>query len=422
MKDEKDRVSIAPKKLPPKSWLYRYVLRTVRKGDLTIIDEQGRVARFGDGTGEPVQMCLHKPDVLTWVARDPEYRLGEAFMKGWFSVERGAVYDFVLMVMNNFNVEAVVTYGFFSHLRQIFRPLWQLFVTWNRPKASKANVMHHYDLSPELYELFLDSDRQYSCAYFQSKDDDLERAQYQKKRHIAAKLYLNPGLRILDIGSGWGGMALYLARLFPDTEVLGITLSKEQFTYASQRAREEGLSDRVSFRIQDYRSLEGRFDRIVSVGMFEHVGVPNYGAYFGAVYRLLADQGVALVHTIGRTRGPAVTNPWIERYIFPGGYIPATSEIIPVIERSGLLLSDVEVLRRHYADTLACWQKRFRAARDRVLDLSDETFFRMWEYYLAVSEASFRCEQMMVLQVQLVRSMGALPVTRDYIGEFEATT
>jgi cyclopropane-fatty-acyl-phospholipid synthase len=278
---------------------------------------------------------------------------------------------------------------------------------------ARRNARHHYDIDLNIYDLFLDSDKQYSCAYF-TPGADLETAQLAKKRHIAAKLALSPGQRVLDIGSGWGGLGLYLARV-ASADVTGITLSEEQLRYARARAERESQAARAKFELEDYRRVRGRFDRIVSVGMFEHVGVNHFKAYFRKIRDLLADDGVALVHSIGRTDGPGYTNPFIAKYIFPGGYYPALSEVLPVIERLGLIVSDIEVLRLHYADTLKAWRERFLANRARAAEFKGEEFCRMWEFYLAGSEAAFRWQQLMVFQLQLIKRIDALPVTRDYM-------
>jgi cyclopropane-fatty-acyl-phospholipid synthase len=284
--------------------------------------------------------------------------------------------------------------------------------------VARANVAHHYDLSDTLYELFLDADRQYSCAYFASPADTLERAQEQKKRHLAAKLLLQPGQRVLDIGSGWGGLGLYLADI-ADVDVTGLTLSAEQDGYAQRRASDSGLSDRVRFLLKDYRQEEGRYDRIVSVGMFEHVGVGHYGEYFQKVGDLLEEDGVALIHTIGRADGPGAANPWINKYIFPGGYVPALSEILPAIERAGLYVTDIEVLRLHYAETLKAWRQRFNTNRLRVAEIYDERFCRMWEFYLAGCDSGFRHGGLVNFQIQLSKRIDAVPLMRDYIVDWE---
>jgi cyclopropane-fatty-acyl-phospholipid synthase len=300
-------------------------------------------------------------------------------------------------------------------LRYFFRRLQQ----FNPRSRSRDNVAHHYDLDGRLYSLFLDGDQQYSCAYFESQDQSLDDAQLAKKRHLAAKLRIKPGANVLDIGCGWGGLALYLADI-AGANVTGITLSQEQFHRAQNRALERGVSRETAFRLMDYRDVTGRFDRIVSVGMFEHVGVGFYDAFFDRCAELLSDDGVALVHSIGRSSPPGITNPWIAKYIFPGGYIPALSEVLPAIERAQLIVTDVEVLQLHYAETLKAWRERFLAHRDEVVRLYDQRFVRMWEFYLACSEMAFREGDMVVFQIQMAKHKGQLPETRDYIVREEA--
>ena len=300
-------------------------------------------------------------------------------------------------------------------LRYLMRRLSQ----FNPRGRSRANVAHHYDLDARLYSLFLDSDRQYSCGYFEAANATLDDAQLAKKRHLAAKLLASPGQRVLDIGCGWGGLALYLAR-FCGAKVTGITLSREQLAIATSRAQEQRLDADVEFRMQDYRDVAGPFDRIVSVGMFEHVGVGYYDAFFRKCADILADDGVMLLHSIGRSERPTATNAWIAKYIFPGGYIPALSEVLPAIERSGLLVTDIELLRLHYAETLKAWRERFLAHREDVERLYDPRFVRMWEFYLAGSEMSFRQQNLMVFQIQISKRQGIVPITRDYVLAAEA--
>ena len=288
----------------------------------------------------------------------------------------------------------------------------------NRLGEAQRNVAHHYDLSGELYDLFLDADRQYSCAWFPRDGMSLEEAQLAKKRHLAAKLAIRPGMRVLDIGSGWGGLAIYLAEVC-GAKVTGVTLSREQHAVSTERVRQRGFEGAVDIRLLDYRQLDEPFDRIVSVGMFEHVGVNHYREFFSRVASLLAPDGVAVLHSIGRADGPGATSAWIDRYIFPGGYAPALSEVIPHIEATGLILTDVEVLRLHYAKTLAEWRRRFAANRDRVRGLYDERFCRMWEFYLAGSQASFLHLGLNNFQVQMARNQHALPLTRDYMAREE---
>jgi cyclopropane-fatty-acyl-phospholipid synthase len=333
-------------------------------------------------------------------------------------VENGDIAELLDLLMHNLALAPPIAV---LRIARRWRRLTRWLSQFNYASRARRNVAHHYDLSDRLYEIFLDRDRQYSCAYFSTPGETLEEAQIGKKRHIAAKLHLDrPGLSVLDIGSGWGGLALDLARDC-GAKVLGVTLSKEQIELARTRAQKAGLAERCRFEPVDYRALSGTFDRIVSVGMFEHVGVPYYPAFFAKLRALLNDDGVALLHTIGRTDGPGVTSPWTAKYIFPGGYTPALSEVVPVIERAGLIVTDVEVLRLHYAETLKEWRRRFKAQWNAVAAIYDERFCRMWEFYLAGAEASFRREGLVVFQIQIAKRIDALPLTRDYMLESERT-
>ncbi len=390
--------------------------RVVRAGDLTMHDARNRALHFGDGTSPRVAVRIREPSLERRLVMDPELAFGEAVMDGTFIVEHGSLYEFVSLIMREIGRHPLPRWTRLpAGLRWLQRRLHQ----FNPTMRARSNVAHHYDIDPRIYELFLDEDRQYSCAYFApGTGGNLDRAQLLKKRHIAAKLDIEPGNTVLDIGCGWGGLALYLARL-TGNQVTGVTLSREQLAIARDRSSHLGLSDAVTFALEDYRNLTGCFDRIVSVGMFEHVGVTHYPAYFRALARLLADDGVALVHTIGRAGPPTSTDPFIARYIFPGGYIPALSEIVPVIERSGLFVTDVEVLRLHYAETLRLWRERFLARRDEAVAIAGERFARMWELYLAGAEASFRYGGLEVFQIQLAKDVARLPLTRDYIVEAE---
>jgi cyclopropane-fatty-acyl-phospholipid synthase len=301
------------------------------------------------------------------------------------------------------------------HLRYLVRHLKQ----FNPRARARSNVAHHYDLDARLYSLFLDADKQYSCAYFETPETTLDDAQLAKKRHVTAKLLVSRGQRVLDIGSGWGGLGLYLAEI-AGADVTGVTLSTEQLQVANARAAEKGLTQQARFLLQDYRDIDGPFDRIVSVGMFEHVGARFYETYFQRCAELLSRDGVMLLHSIGRSQGPDSTNPWIAKYIFPGGYIPSLSEVLPAIEDAGLLVCDVEILRLHYAETLKAWRERFMARREEAVQLYDERFALMWEFYLAACEMTFRKQDMMNFQLQLTRRQGVVPMTRDYIGHEEA--
>jgi cyclopropane-fatty-acyl-phospholipid synthase len=393
----------------------RFLRHVVRKGDLLVVDATGRSWTFGDGTGQRVAIRLHDKALHTRLALKPELHVGEAYMDGTLTVEEGTLYDFLLLGTEN--LAAMPNHPFLTVGRAVekwLRAVWQ----YNPVSRARAHVAHHYDLSARLYDLFLDEDRQYSCAYFASPDDSLETAQLNKKRHLAAKLLLQPGQRILDIGCGWGGLALYLASI-ADVQVTGLTLSEEQIKVAEERARRAGLSDRVRFQLRDYREETGRYDRIVSVGMFEHVGVRYYPAFFDQVRRLLTDDGVAVIHAIGRSDGPAATNPWLRKYIFPGGYSPALSEVLPVVERTGMFVTDIEILRLHYARTLRHWRERFLRNRDEIRTIYDERFCRMWEFYLVGCELAFVNQGHMVFQMQIGRSLTAVPLTRDYIHDWE---
>jgi len=397
-------------------WLERILDRLVRKGTLRISTRPGHQFEVGDGTGEPVEVVFKSPMTLLSVMINPELKLGECYMDGSMRIERGSIADFLDIVLSQPQTKTPLAVGWLiDAYHYVFRRLAQ----FNPRGRAKRNVAHHYDLDGRLYSLFLDSDQQYSCAYFEQLESSLDDAQLAKKRHLAAKLLMDrPGLSVLDIGSGWGGLAIYLAEVV-GARVLGITLSEEQFAKAAHRAKEKQLDSRVQFQLEDYRDVQGPFDRIVSVGMFEHVGVTHYDAYFRKIADLLKEDGVALIHSIGRSGPPTTTARFISKYIFPGGYIPALSEVLPAIQRSGLIVTDVEILRLHYAETLKAWRARFLARKEEVLRLYDETFVRMWEFYLAASEMSFRHRGLMVFQIQLARTQQAVPLTRDYIGPAE---
>jgi len=398
--------------------MLRRILRSiVRQGTLTLIAADGSRTIFGNGAPE-ITMVLHDRRAFLELALNPELKLGELYMDGRLTVGNGDIADLLDFLMHNL---ALAKRHGVLRIEQGWRWLTRWLAQFNDSSRARRNVAHHYDLSGQLYDIFLDRDRQYSCAYFSGPEETLEEAQIGKKRHIAAKLHLDrPGLGVLDIGSGWGGLALDLARDC-GAKVLGVTLSEEQIALARSRAHKAGLEERCRFELVDYRALSGTFDRIVSVGMFEHVGVPYYPAFFEKLGALLKDDGVALLHTIGRSDGPGVTNPWIAKYIFPGGYAPALSEIIPAIERAGLIVTDVEVLRLHYAETLKEWRRRFKAQWDAAAALYDERFCRMWEFYLAGAEISFRREGQVVYQIQITKRIETLPLTRDYMFESERT-
>jgi cyclopropane-fatty-acyl-phospholipid synthase len=392
-----------------------FLSRFIRQGSLDVTTAAGNVYTFGDGSGASVSVRLANATAQRAVLLDPELRLGEAYMDGSLVVERGSIADLLEILFRQERIAAPTWALPPRAIRHSFRRVQQ----FNPRSRSRRNVAHHYDLDGRLYQLFLDADQQYSCAYFESERQSLDDAQLAKRRHLAAKLRVAPGATVLDIGCGWGGLALYLAET-AKARVTGITLSKEQHARATERALERGQAQQASFRLEDYRDVGGRFDRIVSVGMFEHVGVGFYDTYFRKCVQLLGDDGVFLLHTIGRSSSPAVTNPWIAKYIFPGGYIPALSEVLPAIERARLVVTDVEILQLHYAETLKAWRARFLAHREEAERLYDERFVRMWEFYLASSEMAFRESDMVVFQIQMAKRKGVVPQTRDYIGQEEA--
>jgi cyclopropane-fatty-acyl-phospholipid synthase len=388
----------------------------IRQGTLEVETGDGGKRTFGDGSGTPVAIRIADAAAERALMVDPELAFGELYMDGRLQVTGGDLYDLVALAATN-TITCASYLGVAKALvaaRFVFRRLHQR----NERGRAQRNIAHHYDLDHRLYELFLDSDLQYSCAYFEREGQSLEEAQLAKKRHLAAKLLIDERHSVLDIGCGFGGMALYLAQIV-GARATGVTLSSEQFEAASRRATEAALTDRVAFRLQDYRDVEERFDRIVSVGMFEHVGAANFDEYFAKARDLLKDDGVMTLHAIGRSEGPSATNPWIKKYIFPGGYIPALSEVTASIERSGLFVTDIEILRLHYADTLKAWRQRFNAHRDEIRAMYDERFCRMWEFYLIGSEVSFRIYGHMIFQIQLAKRQDVVPRTRDYIGERE---
>ena len=395
--------------------LARLFERIITVGRLRVIDAGGRQHCFTGSQAGEVAIRLHDPALHWKLLVRPRLFLPEAFVDGTLTIEQGSLYDLLdLLAVNLASLPPGPLASLLNGSTALFRRVHQ----YNPVSRARRNAAHHYDLSDELYALFLDRDRQYSCAYFRDGSVDLNTAQRDKKRHIAAKLLICPGQRVLDIGSGWGGLALYLATEC-GAEVTGLTLSIEQHKVATQRAAAAGLSDRVRFFLRDYREEDGRYDRIVSVGMFEHVGVNHYRAFFSKLKSLLARDGLALLHSIGQMDGPGSTHPWIRKYIFPGGYIPALSEVIPVVERLKLWITDIEILRLHYAQTLKAWRHRFEQNRDRLRAIYDERFCRMWEMYLTGSEIAFRRLGCLVFQMQLAKEVDSLPITRDYMLDWE---
>jgi len=389
--------------------------RIVRRGRLTFVSADGTSETFGDGSGPPISVRLADRRLERQLVIDPQLAVGEAYMDGRLVMVEGSIYDLLSTVLSNLMERRLPRW---TQGLDLARFMTRRLAQYNPARRARLNASHHYDIDGTIYDLFLDSDRQYSCAYFSDKATSLEEAQVAKKRHIAAKLALSEGQRVLDIGSGWGGLGLYLAKT-TGSQVDGITLSTEQLKIAEERARRQGLAASVRFQLRDYRALEGTYDRIVSVGMFEHVGVNHYGTFFRKVRSLLAEDGVALLHFIGRSDQPTITNPFIAKYIFPGGYIPALSEVMPAIERSGLIATDIEVLRLHYAETLRNWRQRFLSNLEEAKKVKGERFCRMWEFYLAGSECAFRYQNLVVFQIQLARRVDALPWVRDYITHSE---
>jgi len=380
--------------------------RTFQTRAIRVRLPDGRELTAGPGAPE-LTAVLADMKAAVAIASNPDLALGEAFMDGTFSIEGGSIYDFLRLSSSQLALRQRSPK--LSWLQRIRRGAEQA----NDRLHARSNVHHHYDLTVDFYRLFLDEDLQYSCAFFETPDATLEEAQAAKKRRLIDKLLLEPGHTALDIGAGWGGLGLSMVER--GARVTGVTLSTEQHRTANERAAALGVTDRADFRLQDYRDLDQTFDRIISVGMFEHVGAPNYQEYFDTVARLLDDDGVAVIHAIGRNSPPNRTQPWIRKYIFPGGYIPALSEVLPAIEQAGLWVTDMEILRLHYAETLRHWRERFLARRGEALAMYEERFCRMWEFYLACSEVAFRELGHMVFQLQLSKKQTAVPQSRDYL-------
>ena len=389
--------------------LFAALLRSIiRSGSLAVVDSRGRQHRIGDGSPPSQVIRLTRPGLGTTLALNPKLSLGEAYADGTLVIEQGSAAGFLTLLARNLGGLPPAHPLNWAAAMPLWRPR-------TRIGRARRNVAHHYDLPPEFYDLFLDADRQYSCAYFTSPAMTLEAAQAEKKRRIAAKLLLDrPGLRVLDIGSGWGGLALFLAG-HAGADVTGITLSAGQHRDSTARAAAAGMSDQVRFALHDYRQEAGTYDRIVSVGMFEHVGRGSYGAYFTKVRDLLHEDGVALLHSIGDSGPPGPINPFIQKHIFPGAAVPSLSEVLAAAERSGLLVTDIEILHLHYAETLLRWRERFVANRAEAVRMQGERFFRLWEFYLAMCEVGFRERTSMVFQMQLARRKGATPLARDYM-------
>jgi cyclopropane-fatty-acyl-phospholipid synthase len=388
----------------------------VLRGSLGVIDHTGRRHDFGiAGTRPSAAVRLHDAALYRRLALHPTLHIGRAYVDGTLTVEDGQLSDFLNLLLLN---EQLGSKGRAGDVKRRLEEVARLAAVVNMPRRARRNVHHHYDHPADFYRCFLDEDMQYSCAYFAAEGISLEEAQEAKKRHIAAKLDLQPGHRVLDIGCGFGGMALFLARNY-GVHVTGITLSTEQHKIARERAAKQGLSRLVDFQLEDYRRIHGVFDRVVSIGMFEHVGRPHYRQFFARLKALLAEDGVALLHTIGRQQPPSPINVWIRQNIFPGAYLPSLSQLAPPLEKEDLWLTDLENLRLHYATTLNEWNRRFQMNRQRVRDLDparyDERFCRMWEFYLQSCEAGFRYSGLTVFQLQLAKKIDTLPITRDYM-------
>lgn len=391
--------------------LDRLLARLVTHGELTVIGTSGERQRFGrPDTGPAITVRITDPSLPRRLAQRPGLVIGEGYVDGSYVIEKGTLADlFEMIVLSTRGRDAIGTIA-----ASIGRTV--SFFQRNDRAAAARNVQHHYDIDHTLYEMFLDEDLQYSCAYWREGVTSLEQAQRDKKDHIARKLLLKPGMKVLDIGSGWGGMALHLARDY-GVEVTGVTLSNDQFETSVRRAEEAGLNDRVTFKLQDYRAERGSYDRIVSVGMFEHVGEQHFGEFFRHLDRLLKPDGVALIHTIGRQAPPAPINAWMKKYIFPGAYLPSLSQLAPILEKRDLWLTDFEMLRLHYAKTLAVWNERFQARRAEIAARFDEQFCRMWEFYLQLNVAAFQHRSLVVFQMQIAKQNDTVPITRDYMYE-----
>ena len=384
--------------------------KLIKKGHLVWIDHAGNELNYGDKSGECIKIKTSIPISGTKLILSPEIYIGELYMDGQLKVVDASIFDLLKLVFSNMTSE---NSHWILKLSRNISKMKSKYIQNNFIIKSKKNVAHHYDLSDRLYDLFLDEDRQYSCAYFKSTNDSLAKAQKNKKELIGKKLILKKNDKVLDIGSGWGGMAQYLAEKYK-AKVKGITLSEEQIRYSNRRKKNNNLKN-VKFKLQDYRNEKGSYDRIVSVGMFEHVGTPYYLEFFKKVYQLLNERGIALIHTIGRVDGPSVPDPWINKYIFPGGYIPSLSEIMINVENSGLVTNDIQVLKYHYAETLKRWRYNFYDNIEEIKEIYDDRFCRMWDFYLSSSQASFDSANLVVFQLQLSKNKNTVPDQRDYL-------
>ena len=392
-------------------YLARFLNKVFKKGGFILTDADYKDYIIGQPTDDPIKLKILNKKLHYKLLFHPDLYFGEAYTNGDIVIENGSLTDFLDLALMNIGRKEL---NIFSYLLNKLRGSYRYLTNFNFIKKSKMNVSHHYDIKDDLYDLFLDPKRQYSCAYFKSEDNTLEEAQNNKIDHIIKKLHLKPNQKVLDIGCGWGTLAIDIAKK-TQCEVVGITLSENQLEYAKKKAKEMNLENQVEFRLADYRQLNEKFDRVVSVGMFEHVGRNFYKKYFNKVYDFLNEDGVALIHTIGSVNPPRPPQPWITKYIFPGGYTPSLSEVSAPIEKSGLILSDIEVLRTHYQHTLRNWKDRFMSKKEHVLEMFDEKFFRMWEFYLVGCEMAFKWGDQVVFQLQLTKKLKATPITRDYI-------
>ena len=391
----------------------KMVRALVKTGTLTIFLPDNKTLELGDGAEPKIKVHLHDRDLPRKLIFNPELAMGEAYMDGTLTIENDDLRGFLtLAIRNNERGSQIWWQKLAFKLRHLKRGLDQ----HNPLNAARENVEHHYDLSVDLYDLFMEEDKQYTCAYFRSEDDTLEEAQAHKKAHIARKLLLKPGMKVLDIGCGWGGLSITLARDY-GVQVVGVTLSEVQRQTAIKRAQAAGVADMVDFRLCDYRDITEEFDRVVAVGMMEHVGQPQYRAFFGQVRKNLNEDGVALIHFIGRSSPPDTLSPWFQKYIFPGGYAPAMSEVLKAVEKEHLVNCDLEVWRGHYERTLQIWQDRFEVNVDKISAMYDDRFVRMWRYYLIASELSFSEMHQVLYQLQISKHQLAVPTTRDYLYE-----
>jgi len=392
--------------------LANFLSKIIKYDGFILIDYDSKKYEIGKPFKEnPIQIRLLDKSLNYKLLLNPDLYFGEAYTNGSLIIENGSLTDFLEIAFKNIGRGDI---NFYSKIFNKIRGTYRYFTNFNRINNSKKNVNHHYDISEKLYDLFLDKKRQYSCAYFKNENDSLDDAQTNKIDHIIKKLNIKPNQRVLDIGSGWGSLAIDIAQK-TNASVTGITLSKNQFDYSNKKAKEMNLGNQVDFKLIDYRQINEKFDRIVSVGMFEHVGRKFYKTYFNQVSKLLKDDGISLIHTIGSVNSPREPQPWITKYIFPGGYTPSLSEIAGPIEKSGLIISDIEVLRMHYSHTLRHWKKRFLSKKHEVLEMFDEKFLRMWEFYLASCEMVFKWGDQVVFQLQLTKNFTSVPNTRDYI-------